>query len=112
MEGRTSELKADDKMTDELSPDGLHIFTPQSHSTAAILHIFTQSFSYFHNPPLPVIQLVPPVSHSLTSQPSAPLSLEVDQFRFAAKAFGRRKKCCKSLLSVDWPPYVQFMLVN
>lgn len=46
------------------------------------------------------------------SKPSAPLSLEVDQFSFAAKAFVSRKKSCKSLLSVDWPPYVQFMLVN
>lgn len=49
MEGRTSELKADDKMTDELSPDGLHIFTSQSHNALVIVHIFTPFLGYFKN---------------------------------------------------------------
>lgn len=61
MEGRTSELKAHDKMTDELSPDGFHIFTSQSCNTALIPHLFYPSspgsFKKLH---LPVSQRDPP----------------------------------------------------
>lgn len=111
MEGRTRELKADDKMTDDLCPDGLHIFTSQSHNTVMILHISTRLRGRSKRLYLPLkarlVQQDPPGSHSyissplaavnlsrglLGSAPFAPLSSEADQFGFPAEAIGGRRK--------------------
>lgn len=101
VEGRKSELKADDKMTDELSPDGLHIFTSQSHNTHIILHIFAQFFSRFKIVflcmilPLHTLLAEAYLSHGLAgSGPPAPLFSQADQFSFLAEAIWRRESVC------------------
>lgn len=94
---RSSELKADDETTDELSADGLlqHHFTLLQHLYTyftcflVLSSLIVRKYKYLGHPRPPHTIKAFPCSSGF--EPSAPLSFEADQFCFAPS--GTCQKC-------------------